>query len=236
MSQDHSARDTDRETATAASAALHPTTAKHTRTGSRLVAGFAAGGLLLAGLVGGWTWQSASSPIHTRPSSISESAAPGVQAEGPTGSAPATAVPQDPRGEDSDPGTGAPARHEAQVPQDSRNVQLSERDPYLPPNSWNGNGGPVRPTATVVVEPSAPVARPQASPVNTVEPETSSPAPEETTPSPTRPPATTAPPATSAPGSAGEDTRPTKEPVATEPSALVDTRPTQTPQDVEPSQ
>lgn len=148
----------EREDSTTAATAVSPVESRGE--GFRFIASFAAVGLLLAGVVGVWTLQSSNDDAEARQRAIAEqSALSGSESTSASESGNSTAT--------SDEATTSAPSDNPQSPRSERPAQTSTKsvtplgnDPYLPPNSWDGdnrNDGSdffVVPSETVYAEPT----------------------------------------------------------------------------------
>lgn len=105
--------------------------------GARFIAGFAAVGLLAAGAVGVWTLQTTNNSAQARQESVAEQS----QVSELTGDSSSNErQPADPRDATSEARTPSTSGNSSNSRSSERNGSVSamENDPYLPPNSWNG--------------------------------------------------------------------------------------------------
>ena len=105
--------------------------------GARFIAGFAAAGLLAAGAVGVWTLQTTNNSAQARQESVAEQS----QVSELTGvSSSNERQPADPREATSAARTPSTSGNSSGSHSSGRNGSASamDNDPYLPPNSWNG--------------------------------------------------------------------------------------------------
>ncbi|WP_296213043.1 hypothetical protein [uncultured Corynebacterium sp.] len=176
----------------------------------RVISGIAIVGLVLAGVIGVWTWQAGSDATSPKRNSSDEST---IAISTDAASQDYDVVSDEPSSQPKAPSYST-HRPEAGDGANFRNIAPLGQDPYLPPNAWNGRQtSNVQPSRTIVAEGLDPRATTQA-PTRT---QTQAPAQPQPQPQPqTRPeqdngpivPPTTTPP--TKPSNPTKPTRPTQ--------------------------
>lgn len=115
----------------------------------RVISGIAIVGLVLAGVIGVWTWQAGSDATSPKRNSSDEST---IVISTGAASQDHNVVPDEPSSQPKAPSYST-HRPEAGDGANFRNIAPLGQDPYLPPNAWNGRQtSNVQPSRTIVAE------------------------------------------------------------------------------------